>query len=162
MSAYTLPHVTPLTSCWRNSLMRGDGPRASHPRPVRPSSRQGLIVVLNTFLPPLISSTTSGFEALRFASSVIVPVTPAYSFVAAIASRSFCVAAFRSGVPALDEPTSEHLAGLGPPPPRAGAPAGQAGRVGGGGAPPPAVAGAPRTPPAGGHAPATLKALGSS
>src|ERR1051326_408061 len=104
MSAYTLPHVTPLTSCWRNSLMRGDGPRASHPRPVRPSSRPGLIVVLNTFLPPLISSTTSGFEALRFASSVIVPVTPAYSFVAAIASRSFCVAAFRSGGPASDAP----------------------------------------------------------
>src|SRR6185295_10966187 len=34
MSAYTLPHVTPFTSCWRNSLMRGDGPRVGHPRPV--------------------------------------------------------------------------------------------------------------------------------
>jgi len=88
-----LPHVTPFTSCWRNSLTlarwsyaptgrwrthaRGPSEVSGDYEGLAAVAAGGLIEVLNTFLPPLISSTTSGLDALRLASSVIVPVTPA-------------------------------------------------------------------------------------
>lgn len=47
----------------------------------------GSIVVLYCFLPSLISITTADLVALRFSSSVIVPVTPGKLSVRAIRSR---------------------------------------------------------------------------
>jgi len=66
---------------------------------------------LKSFLPPRISITTAGLDALRCSSSVIVPVTPWKPVVVAIRSRSFFSAALRSSVPARVEDSPLKVSG---------------------------------------------------